>query len=49
MPRSPALSAVYGPEDGRMYLMRPDGYVGFKCPAGEVGLLEQYLDDVLTL
>ena len=49
MPRSTALSAVYGPADGRMYLVRPDGYVGFKCAAREAGLLEKYLDDVLTL
>ena len=49
MPSSTALSAVYGPADGRMYLVRPDGYVGFKCAAGEAGLLEQYLDDVLAL
>ena len=49
MPSSTALSAVYGPADGRMYLVRPDGYVGFKCAAGEAGLLEQYLDDMLAL
>ena len=49
MPRSPALSAVYGPEDGRMYLVRPDGYVGFKCPADGADLLVRYLDDLLTI
>ena len=50
MPRSPALSAVYGPEDGRMYLVRPDGYVGFKMPGrwrGSAGAIPgRSVDDV---
>jgi 2-polyprenyl-6-methoxyphenol hydroxylase-like FAD-dependent oxidoreductase len=48
-PRSGALSAVYGPDDGRLYLMRPDGYIGFKSRASDAGLLEEYLDNLLTL
>ena len=48
-PRSAALSAVYGPADGRLYLLRPDGYVGFKCPPGHAELLERYLDDLLNM
>jgi len=48
-PRSQALSGVYGPGDGRLYLVRPDGYIGFKCGAGDTSLLEVYLDNLLTL
>ena len=35
----------YGPSDGRVMLIRPDGYVRFKC-TDEAGLLEQMLDRV---
>ena len=49
LPESQALSAVYGPADGRFYLVRPDGYIGFKCRAGDSGRLEGYLENVLTL
>lgn len=48
LPRSRALSAVYGPQDGRMYLVRPDGYIAFKSAVADVGLLEAYLDKLLT-
>lgn len=46
---SAALSQRYGPSDGRLFLVRPDGYVGFKCRADEAGLLEAHLGGTLTL
>jgi hypothetical protein len=49
LPQSAALSEVYGPSDGRLYLVRPDGYVGFRCKAREAGLLEAYLSNILSL
>jgi hypothetical protein len=48
LPRSKALSKRYGPSDGRLILVRPDGYVGFKCAADEAPLLEAALEVVLT-
>jgi hypothetical protein len=47
IPRSEALSKRYGPFDGRLYLVRPDGYVGFKCSAEETPLLEEALARML--
>ena len=49
LPRSEALSKRYGPNDGRLILVRPDGYVGFKCSANEAHLLEATLEGVLTI
>jgi hypothetical protein len=49
LPASVALSKRYGPSDGRLFLVRPDGYVAFKCRADEGHLLEAYLGGVLTL
>jgi hypothetical protein len=49
LPRSEALSKRYGPSDGRLILARPDGYIGFKCAAGEAHLLEAALQDALTV
>ena len=43
LPASEALSKRYGPSDGRMFLVRPDGYIGFKCAASEAHLLEASL------
>ena len=37
----------YGARSERLYLIRPDGYVGFRGPASEPGPLEGYLDRVL--
>ena len=48
MPRSEALAKRYGTFDGRLILVRPDGYIGFKCRAEESHLLEQTLERVLT-
>jgi len=48
LPRSEALSKRYGPGDGRLFLVRPDGYIGFKCRAAENHLLQEALERVLT-
>jgi NADPH-dependent dioxygenase len=48
MPKSEALSKRYGPFDGRLIVVRPDGYIGFKCRAEESHLLQEALDRVLT-
>jgi hypothetical protein len=49
LPASDALSARYGASDGRCFLVRPDGYVAFKCRVDQVGLLEAHLGGMLTL
>jgi hypothetical protein len=49
MPRSEALSKRYGPADGRLILVRPDGYIGFKCGEKEAHLLEETLARLLTV
>jgi 2-polyprenyl-6-methoxyphenol hydroxylase-like FAD-dependent oxidoreductase len=49
LPRSEALAKRYGPSDGRLILVRPDGYIGFKCAANEAHLLEAALEGVLTI
>jgi 2-polyprenyl-6-methoxyphenol hydroxylase-like FAD-dependent oxidoreductase len=48
-PPSDALTQRYGPGGGRFFLVRPDGYVGFKCATDDVHLLEAYLGAILTL
>lgn len=47
LPTSAALSTRYGPSDGRLFLVRPDGYVAFKSRADEGDALEAYLSGVL--
>jgi hypothetical protein len=49
LPKSEALSRRYGPSDGRLILVRPDGYIGFKCSADEAEFLEAELGGVLTI
>jgi len=49
LPRSDALSKRYGKSDGRLILVRPDGYIGFKCGADEAHLLEATLESALTI
>jgi len=49
LPKSEALSKRYGPGDGRLILVRPDGYIGFKCSVDEAHLLERNLEGVLTV
>jgi hypothetical protein len=48
LPKSEALSKRYGTSDGRLFLVRPDGYIAFKCKIEEAGLLEAYLGRVLA-
>lgn len=44
---SPALDAALGTgEDARLLLVRPDGYVGYRCPAKSTAGLEQYFDNL---
>ena len=47
LPASEALSSRYGPSDGRLFLIRPDGYIGFKCAAAEAHILEASLQGLL--
>jgi 2-polyprenyl-6-methoxyphenol hydroxylase-like FAD-dependent oxidoreductase len=44
LPTSEVFSKRYGKRDGRLFLIRPDGYVGFKCLAEQAPLLERYLE-----
>ena len=48
LPPSSALAVRYGPPDGRLFLIRPDGYVAFTCGADEAGALEAALAGVLN-
>ena len=47
LPSSDALSRRYGASEGRLYLARPDGYLGFKAVADETPLLRGYLEKTL--
>jgi len=47
LPGSEALSKRYGRSDGRLILIRPDGYIGFHCAADQAHLLEEALDRML--
>ena len=50
VPPSPALAARYGASaDDRLVLLRPDGYVGFRCKAAEVAQLEARLHEWFAL
>ena len=48
-PPSDAFAQRYGPGGGRLFLVRPDGYVGFKCTTGDVRSLESHLGAMLAL
>lgn len=48
LPKSAALSTRYGESDGRLYLVRPDGYVGFKCRIEDTGMLDTHLGNMLV-
>src|SRR2546427_11054652 len=47
LPPSKTPSKRYGPNDGRLILLRPDGYIAFKCSADDVPLLEATLEGVV--
>jgi 2-polyprenyl-6-methoxyphenol hydroxylase-like FAD-dependent oxidoreductase len=47
LPRSEALSRRYGAHDGRLFLVRPDGYLGFKARADEAHLMHVYLEQTV--
>jgi 2-polyprenyl-6-methoxyphenol hydroxylase-like FAD-dependent oxidoreductase len=48
VPPSPSLAKHYGSDArDRLVLLRPDGYIGFRCLASEAGQLEAYLDELL--
>ena len=48
IPPSAALARQYDTStQDRFYLLRPDGYVGFRCVAGEIDRLHDHLDAVL--
>lgn len=49
LPNSKAFAKRYGANDGRLILVRPDGYIGFKCAAPEVHMLETALEGVLRM
>jgi hypothetical protein len=50
VPPSTALAARYGASgDDRLLLLRPDGYVGFRCNASDVGALEARLREWFAL
>ena len=49
LPSSDALSRRYGASDGRLFLVRPDGYIAFKSRADEARLLEAHLGTLLKL
>jgi NADPH-dependent dioxygenase len=46
---SDALSRHYGSGGDRLFLVRPDGYVGFKCTTADAQLLEADLGATLAL
>jgi 2-polyprenyl-6-methoxyphenol hydroxylase-like FAD-dependent oxidoreductase len=48
LPKSDALTKRYGPSDGRLFLVRPDGYIGFKAKVEEAPLLARHLQNVLA-
>jgi NADPH-dependent dioxygenase len=49
LPKSAALSRRYGASDGRLFLVRPDGYVGFKSRVEEIRALESHLGEMLLM
>jgi 2-polyprenyl-6-methoxyphenol hydroxylase-like FAD-dependent oxidoreductase len=48
LPVSTAFAARYGPNDGRLFLIRPDGYVAFKARPADAPLMEAWLARTLT-
>lgn len=47
---SPSLDKYYGRNrEDCLYLVRPDGYIGFRCLASEAGRLEEHLGEFLLI
>jgi 2-polyprenyl-6-methoxyphenol hydroxylase-like FAD-dependent oxidoreductase len=50
---SPSLAAAYASDatsqEPRLYLIRPDGYIGYRCTLGEAERLSEHLAATLTL
>jgi len=47
---SPAVAKEYGTDTrDRLYLLRPDGYISFRCLASEAERLEAHLADTLSV
>jgi hypothetical protein len=50
VPPTAAVTRHYGVDErDRFYLLRPDGYVAFRCAVGEAAALSAYLDDLFTI
>jgi NADPH-dependent dioxygenase len=50
VPPSPALAAHYGKDTrDRLFLLRPDGYVAFRCLTSDAERLEAHLADLVTV
>ncbi len=50
VPPSAALAERYGASDeDRLLLLRPDGYVGFRCKASDVAALEARFSEWFAL
>ena len=47
LPSSAALEKRYGPSDGRLFLVRPDGYIAFSAHASDATLLDTHLQSTL--
>jgi len=45
----PGFEKYYGSENrNRLYLIRPDGYIGFRCLASELNQMENYLEELFV-
>lgn len=50
IPAEPALEKYYGNVNcDQLILIRPDGYIGCRCMAGDVQYMENYLDGLLRI
>jgi hypothetical protein len=38
-----------GDERDRLYLLRPDGYVAFRCATSDAAALSAYLEELFTI
>jgi 2-polyprenyl-6-methoxyphenol hydroxylase-like FAD-dependent oxidoreductase len=49
LPPSAALEMRYGPSDGRLFLVRPDGYIGFRAHVSDPAPLDTHLRSALIV